>query len=131
MPTSLNVSHDCGRNAGCPAPPAQIRTSGFPAYGSYLGCLASLTHTPQPTRRRPPALRPGCGRLAHVPLGQRPSLHPLPDWFEGFYGTMPLSDSLVSCMVRVRPWPSSPGPDGQHEGLPGPVRWTYWHAEGL
>ena len=30
-----------GRDIGCPMPPAQIRTSGFPAYGSYLGCLAS------------------------------------------------------------------------------------------
>jgi hypothetical protein len=26
-----------GRNAGYPAPPAQIRTSGTTAYGSYLG----------------------------------------------------------------------------------------------
>jgi hypothetical protein len=26
-----------GRDTGCPAPPAQIRTSGIPAYGSYLG----------------------------------------------------------------------------------------------
>jgi hypothetical protein len=34
------VLMNCGRNAGYPAPPAQIRTSGFPAYGSYLGCLA-------------------------------------------------------------------------------------------
>jgi hypothetical protein len=25
-----------GRNAGYPAPPAQIRTSRFPAYGSYF-----------------------------------------------------------------------------------------------
>ena len=41
--------------------------------------LCCLTHTLQPTRRRPPALRPGCGRLEHVPLGQRPSLHPLPE----------------------------------------------------
>ena len=42
---SRNISrslqgHNCGRNAGYPAPPAQIRTCGFPAYGSYLGCLA-------------------------------------------------------------------------------------------
>ena len=29
-----------GRDAGFPAPPAQIRTCRFPAYGSYLGCLA-------------------------------------------------------------------------------------------
>ena len=41
FPRSDTVGHDCGRNAGCPAPPAQIRTSGFPAYGSYLRCLAS------------------------------------------------------------------------------------------
>ena len=26
-----------GRDAGCPAPPAQIRTCGIPAYGSYPG----------------------------------------------------------------------------------------------
>ena len=26
-----------GRDSGRPLPPAQIRTSGFPAYGSYLG----------------------------------------------------------------------------------------------
>ena len=30
-----------GRDAGCPAPPAQIRTGGFPAYGSYLGYLTA------------------------------------------------------------------------------------------
>jgi uncharacterized protein (DUF2461 family) len=31
----------CGRDAGCPAPPAQIRTSSATAYGSYRRCLAS------------------------------------------------------------------------------------------
>ena len=31
----------CGRDAGCPAPPARIRTSRATAYGSYRGCLAS------------------------------------------------------------------------------------------
>src|ERR1700732_2226755 len=30
-----------GRDAGCPAPPAQIRTGRIAAYGSYLGCLAA------------------------------------------------------------------------------------------
>ena len=35
----LNVG-DRGRNAGFPAPPAQIRTYSFPVYGSYLGCMA-------------------------------------------------------------------------------------------
>ncbi len=29
----------CGRDAGCPAPPAQIRACGTTAHGSYLGCL--------------------------------------------------------------------------------------------
>src|SRR5216684_2796392 len=28
----------CGRDASYLAPPAQIRTCSFPAYGSYLGC---------------------------------------------------------------------------------------------
>jgi hypothetical protein len=32
---------NCGRDASFLAPPAQIRTGSFPAYGSYLGCLAS------------------------------------------------------------------------------------------
>ena len=30
-----------GRDSGRPLPPAQIRTGGFPAYGSYLGWMAS------------------------------------------------------------------------------------------
>jgi hypothetical protein len=30
-----------GRSAHCWPPPAQIRTCGFPAYGSYLGCLTA------------------------------------------------------------------------------------------
>jgi hypothetical protein len=30
-----------GRDAHYCAPPAQIRTCGFPAYGSYLGCLTA------------------------------------------------------------------------------------------
>jgi hypothetical protein len=32
---------DRGRDAGCPAPPAQIRTCPIRAYGSYLGCLTA------------------------------------------------------------------------------------------
>src|ERR1700736_2088907 len=30
-----------GRDASCLAPPAQIRTCGFPAYGSHLGCVTA------------------------------------------------------------------------------------------
>jgi hypothetical protein len=32
---------DRGRDAGYPAPPAQIRTCPIRAYGSYLGCLTA------------------------------------------------------------------------------------------
>src|SRR4029453_12104725 len=39
--------------------------------------LCCLTHTPQPTRTRPPALGPGCGELEPVSFGLRPSLPPL------------------------------------------------------
>jgi len=34
---AANIQNGRGRDAGCPAPPAQIRTCGIPAYGSYLG----------------------------------------------------------------------------------------------
>jgi fibronectin-binding autotransporter adhesin len=34
------ILNGCGRDAGCPAPPAQIRTSSITAYGSYFGCMA-------------------------------------------------------------------------------------------
>jgi hypothetical protein len=34
---AANRANGCGRDAGFPAPPAQIRTCGIPAYGSYLG----------------------------------------------------------------------------------------------
>ena len=32
-----NRENGRGRDASCPTPPAQIRTCGIPAYGSYLG----------------------------------------------------------------------------------------------
>jgi hypothetical protein len=34
---AANRANGRGRDAGCPTPPAQIRTGGIPAYGSYLG----------------------------------------------------------------------------------------------
>lgn len=38
----LNITRHIGRgrNTGFPVPPAQIRTCGTTAYGSYLGCVA-------------------------------------------------------------------------------------------
>ena len=35
------ASNDCGRDVHYWTPPAQIRTCGFPAYGSHLGCLTA------------------------------------------------------------------------------------------
>jgi uncharacterized SAM-binding protein YcdF (DUF218 family) len=34
-------NEDCGRDVHYWTPPAQIRTCGFPAYGSHLGCLTA------------------------------------------------------------------------------------------
>jgi len=34
---AVNKVNGRGRDAGSPAPPAQIRTCGIPGYGSYLG----------------------------------------------------------------------------------------------
>jgi hypothetical protein len=36
-----HLINDRGRDAGYPAPPAQIRTGPIKASGSYLGCLAA------------------------------------------------------------------------------------------
>jgi len=36
IPLLNQLRHGRGRNAGCPAPPAQIRTCGTTAYGSCL-----------------------------------------------------------------------------------------------
>jgi hypothetical protein len=35
-----------GRDWGCPQPPAQIRTCGTTAYGSYLGFMAERRRAP-------------------------------------------------------------------------------------
>src|SRR6516225_5145808 len=43
---------DCGRDAHYWAPPAQIRTCSFPAYGSHLGCLTAGLDLPYALRRR-------------------------------------------------------------------------------
>ena len=40
-PTVIGVVRNRGRDAHYWAPPAQIRTCGIPAYGSYLGCLTA------------------------------------------------------------------------------------------
>jgi hypothetical protein len=42
----------CGRDASCLAPPAQIRTCSFPAYGAYLESLTAMLRLGQGWRIR-------------------------------------------------------------------------------
>src|SRR3984893_699477 len=73
-----------GRDAGCPAPPAQIRTGRIAAYGSYLGYLASkrrlgwgvedfgtrnplIDQRPEPLPCHPAALAPPPQRAVPAP----------------------------------------------------------------
>src|ERR1039458_2214230 len=71
---------DCGRDVHYWTPPAQIRTCGFPAYGSHLGCLTakrSLSDLPYVAQRLGhafPVLCPARAVLPRIPLGPRPSL---------------------------------------------------------
>src|SRR5262249_25948482 len=81
--------------------------------------------------RENPALRPAPGMLDHVPLGQPPSLHPLPPassgapdpLFEGFIDTMGLSASLHPCITGVplrfpvRTWRSLVRPEAGPPGF--------------
>jgi hypothetical protein len=67
-----------GRDAIFIAPPAQIRTCGFPAYGSHLGCVtAKLPYALQRLCHASLVLSPVRALLVRIPLGPRPSLHRL------------------------------------------------------
>src|SRR6516165_6115759 len=71
-----------GRERPCGRPPAQIRTCGITAYGSYLGSWRWHGHPGTPrtmarARRVDPALSPGRGLRHRAPLGRPPSLHRL------------------------------------------------------
>jgi hypothetical protein len=50
--TNSGRYHSCGRDASCLAPPAQIRTCSFPAYGSYLESLTAMLRLGQGWRIR-------------------------------------------------------------------------------
>jgi len=114
-----------GRDTGRPAPPAQIRTRGFPSYGSCLGSDASdLAYPLQRTLRPDPALCPEDVLLSRVPLGQPPSLHPLRHHFPSFvrglrryYRTvrlpMAVHHRITSLDFPLRPGPH-PLPPGGH-----------------
>jgi hypothetical protein len=78
-----------GRDARCRAPPAQIHASGFPARGSYLGCLTAnrtcgMPYAIQRLGHASPVLCPVRALLARVPLGPRPWLHRLRRRSPGF-----------------------------------------------
>ena len=69
-----------GRDAGYPAPPAQIPACGTTAPGSCLGSNVQAPKGACRTQsstcdRENPALCPAPGMLDHIPLGQLPSLH--------------------------------------------------------
>ena len=68
-----------GRDASYLAPPAQIRTCGFPAYGSHLGCVTAARCRMRANTlcHAYPALSPARAWLARIPLGPCPSLHQL------------------------------------------------------
>jgi len=69
----------CGRDAGCPAPPAQIRARGITTLGSCLRSKDSvrLPYASSRTVHGIPTQRSGRVLLARIPLGPPPSLHPL------------------------------------------------------
>jgi hypothetical protein len=133
-----------GRDAGCPAPPARIRTCRIAAYGSYLGCLASkrtcFTHTVQVAQLANPALGPGRGRLPDVLLGRSPSLHAL-RWclltlvraFRGYYSTVrPPTGVHVGRPAQGLLQPARRiFPGGRRWGLPVLARGVSMHAWGL
>ena len=80
-----NKAKKCrGRNAGYPAPPAQIPACGITAPGSCLGsdaeALVCLPYPAQLARRAFRTLRSARGRLVKVPLGHGLSLHGLRRW---------------------------------------------------
>ena len=58
-----------GRDTSHLAPPAQIRTCSFPAYGSYLGCVTAkvAVHVPAPLTREPGSASSACFAGAHSP----------------------------------------------------------------
>jgi hypothetical protein len=108
-----------GRDPGCPGPPAQIRTCGTTAYGSYLGSNVPAfgTYPLQPAWHVCfPSLRTGHVGPVEIPLGQPLSLHrlrsPRAALFAGFSGTVGLSDFSwpfiaalrLSSSLRVPTW---------------------------
>jgi hypothetical protein len=119
-----------GRDASYLAPPAQIRTCGFPAYGSHLGYRRQLAAVDEPTSCVT-LTRLGVRRVLSwrafpsVPaLGSTNSAADRSALFVGFTATMAGSDFACPYIIGYGSSPSRCGPslsrdaDGQTRDLP-------------
>jgi hypothetical protein len=133
MPTCFVPLEGRGRDAGYPAPPAQIPACGTTAPGSCLGsnaqalraCRTQSCACDRVTRLcvRPlwnPTRFPLASPLLSTPSASSGAPEPL---FEGFFDTMGLSDSLhpsitvVPLRFPVRTWRSLVRPDAGSPGF--------------
>ncbi len=106
-------TEDRGRDAPHGAPPAQNRTSRFPAYGSHLGYLTAKRTLAACRARSSPwdmLSRLGVRRMScsiafpsAPPLGSTNSADSLPPLFASFIATMEGSDSSCPCIVSFGP----------------------------
>src|SRR5262249_21312687 len=116
-----------------------IRTCGFPAYGSCLGCVTAqvAVYAPAPVTREPGSESSTCFAGAYSPWPPpfapptplRPPPQTPPRWaslalFAGFIATMTRSDFSCPCIIGYGSSPSRCGPslsrdaDGQTRDLP-------------
>src|SRR6185369_10318142 len=106
-------------------PPAQIRTCGFPAYGSHLGCVTAkgAVYAPARVSREPSSESSACVAGAHSPwpppFAPPTPLRPPPQMppqrasfalFVGFIATMTRSDFSCPCIIGFGSSPSQCGP---------------------
>ena len=120
--------------------PRPIRTCGFPAYGSCLGCVTAqvAVYAPAPVTREPGSESSTCFAGAYSPwpppFAPPTPLRPPPQTppqgaflalFVGFTATMTRSDFSCPCIIGFGSSPSRCGPsahatsDGQTRDLPG------------
>src|ERR1700724_4575231 len=105
-----------GRDASYLAPPAQIRTCGFPAYGSHLGYRRQFGAVDEPT---------SCATLTRLGVRRVLSWRAFPSvpalrstnsaadrsaLFVGFTATMAESDFSCPCIIGYGSSPSRCGP---------------------
>ena len=105
--------------------PRPIRTCGFPAYGSYLGCVTAqvAVYAPAPVTREPGSESSTCFAGAYSPwpppFAPPTPLRPPPQTppqgaflalFAGFTATMTRSDFSCPCIIGFGSSPSRCGP---------------------